>query len=273
MGLSCDALRPWRPDDFAPDTAGLYTVAVAHGEADPAALQARGMNYWALGGRHDRSTPLGGPSFVHYCGTTQGRCPEEPGVHGCTLVQVDEQSQTRTSLIPTDSVRWIGERLVVEQATTLEELEARLRERLQALLDAMPAATLLVSWTVAGRGPLLDRLRRGNAAGELVARLRGDYGYRTPAGWSVALEVETAETLPPEWYEQETIRGDFLRAVRQFQMNPGEPLGLEKYLCAADQAGELAAAAAFSDETARDRVLRGAATLGAELLTGEEPDA
>ena len=64
-GTSRDRQRALRPADFAPDPTGLYSIAVAHGDADLAALQARGVHYWALGGRHDRSTPLeraaGGP--------------------------------------------------------------------------------------------------------------------------------------------------------------------------------------------------------------------
>lgn len=270
VGVSCDPQRPWRPNDFIPDSAGLYTVAVAHGEADPAALQNQGVNYWALGGRHDRGAPLGGASIVHYCGTPQGRCPEEPGIHGCTLVHVDSQGQARTSLVPTDSARWIAEHVPVEQSTTREELERRLRERMHALLETMPSVALLISWTIAGRGPLPDQVRRDRTGGELLERLRGEFGYRSPPVWTVSLEVEAAETLPPEWYEQETIRGDFLRAVRLLQMNPDEPLGLEEYLSEADRGGELAAAAVLPDYAARGRVLREAAALGADLLTGEE---
>ncbi len=269
-GTSCDDRRPWRPADFQPDAAGLFTVAVAHGEADPAMLQSRMIHYWALGGRHDRGTPQTGDHVVHYCGTTQGRRPDEPGIHGCTLVQVDEQRQIRTSLIPTDSVRWLNERVQVDDATTSDDLEARMRERLAAMVEAAPTATLLVSWTVAGRGPLLAELRRGSPGGELLERLRGDFGHRSPAAWSVSLDVELAETLPPEWYEQETIRGDFLRVIRQLQMNADEPLGLENYLAESHQAGGLAAAVAFPDKTARQCALRETAALGVDLLSGEE---
>lgn len=272
VGVSCEANRPWRPEDFAPDPAGLYTVAVAHGTAVPEALRTRDINYWALGGMHDRTTPLTGASMAHYCGTTQGRCPDESGVHGCTLVQVDSQRQTRTSLIPTDSARWIGERITVEESTALEELEGRLRERLEVLRETMPTAVLLITWTIAGRGPTIDRLRRGKTAADLLEKLRGDFGFGKPAAWSVALEAEAVDTLPPEWYEQETIRGDFLRAVRMFQMNGAEPLELEEYLHEPDREGELAAAAAFPNNTARDKVLSEAAALGVDLLTGEEPN-
>jgi hypothetical protein len=87
------------------------------------------------------------------------------------------------------------------------------------------------------------------------------------------LEVELSETLPPEWYEQETIRGDFLRAVRQLQMNPDESPTLEAYMAEAHLAGALGAATTFSNKTARDRVLREAAVLGVDLLSGEESQA
>jgi DNA repair protein SbcD/Mre11 len=272
-GISCDERRPWRPSDFQSDPAGLYTIAVAQGQPDLTLLQTRGLNYWALGGRHDRSTPQTGTAVAHFCGTPQGRRPEEGGIHGCTLVQVDEQRQTRTSLIPTDAVRWVNERLPIDDNTTTEDLESRLRERMHALLEALPTTALLISWTVAGRGPLLGSLRRGRLAADLLDRLRSDYGYRQPAAWSVSIEVELSETLPPEWYEQETIRGDFLRAIRQLQMNAEEPLALEHYLAETHRAGTLAAGVAFPGGPARDEILREAAALGVDLLSGEEPHA
>ena len=237
-------------------------------------LQSRGIHYWALGGRHDRSTPQSGQQVIHYCGTTQGRRPEESGVHGCTLVQVDEQGQTRTSLIPTDAVRWMSERLLVDETTTREDLEGRLRQRMQALLEAIPSTALLISWTIAGRGPLVGPLRRGTLAAELLQWLRSDYGYRSPAAWSVSLEVELSETLPPEWYEQETIRGDFLRAIRQLQMNPDEPLSLDQYLAETHLAGTLGGRrGAWPATPPAIGVLREAAALGVDLLSGEEAQA
>jgi DNA repair protein SbcD/Mre11 len=283
-GVGRDRQRTFRPGDFTADPTGLYTIAVAHGDADLSALQARAIDYWALGGRHDRSTPLGGQQVIHYCGSPQGRCPEESGVHGCTLVQVEAQHQTRTSLIPTDAVRWLNQRIAVDETTSREDLETRLRDHLHALLEAAPrvsnpangdgtapSTALLISWTIAGSGPLLAQLRRGKLAGELLQWLRSDYGYVSPAAWSLSLDVELVETLPPEWYEQETIRGDFLRAVRQLQMNPEEPLALESYLSETHLAGTLSAAAMPAGKAARDCVLREAAALGVDLLSGEEP--
>ena len=120
---------------------------------------------------------------------------------------------------------------------------------------------------------MIAELRRGKLAAELREWLRSEYGHRSPAAWTVSLEVELSETLPPEWYEQETIRGDFLRAVRQLQMNPDEPLVLDSYLAETHLAGTLGGAVALVGKAARDRALREAATLGVDLLSGEEAQA
>jgi DNA repair exonuclease SbcCD nuclease subunit len=265
-----DGNRTLRASDFTADPAGLYTIAVAHGTVETAALGLQGIDYWALGGRHDRSTLFSAPQMAHYAGSPQGRRPDEAGVHGCTLVQVDENRQSRTHLVPTDAIRWIDQRVVVDEATTRGDLESLLRQRIHALAESTPNMDLLLSWTVAGAGPLITQLRRGKLAGELLGLLRGEHGFGSPAAWSVSMEVEPAAGLPPEWYEQETIRGDFLRAIRQFEVNHAAPLELESYLSECLLAGMGASVAALDDPAVRQAVLRDAAWLGVDLLSGEE---
>ena len=63
-----DGNRLVRAGDFNPDPAGLYTIAVVHGTVETAALGVRGIDYWALGGRHDRSTLFSAPQMAHYAG-------------------------------------------------------------------------------------------------------------------------------------------------------------------------------------------------------------
>jgi len=269
MGVSHDRPRTVRAADFEPDPGGLFSIAVAYGTAEPEALQARAVHYWALGSRHNRSTLFSSPHVAHYPGSPQGRRPEEHGTHGCTLVQVDSQQQARTSLIPTDVMRWLSERVVIDEETTREDLETLLRERLHTLVETTPAVDLLISWTVAGSGPLFSALRRG-LKDELLGWLRSQYGFGPPAAWSVSLDVEFSAGLPLEWYEQETIRGDFLRAIRQLQMNADVPLDLEAYVAEEHLAGTLGPLLAVADRPVRDRVLSEAALLGVDLLSGEE---
>ena len=38
-------------------------------------LQGRAMHYWALGGKHSRTTLSTGPQIIHWPGTPQGRGP------------------------------------------------------------------------------------------------------------------------------------------------------------------------------------------------------
>ena len=142
--------------------------------------------------------------------------PTRPAA-GCTVVQVDENRQSRTLLVPTDAIRWLSERVVVEVTTSRSELEGLLRQRMQTLRETAPKLGLMVSWTVAGDGPLIAELRRGRLAGELLGVLRSEHGFGSPPAWSASLEVEPLAGLPPEWFDQETIRGDFLRAIRQFK--------------------------------------------------------
>jgi DNA repair protein SbcD/Mre11 len=268
IGLSRQADDGVRPDDFGADPRAICSIVVAHGDAEAAALGSRGIDYWALGGRHDRSTLFNSPHAAHYPGSPQGRRPEEAGPHGCSLVHVDEQCQARISPVATDVMRWLSERIVVDDATTRARLEDLLRERLHAMAGSVPKMDLLVSWRVAGSGPLLAELRRGGLAAELLGWLRAEFGMGRPAIWSVSLEVEPQAGLPAEWYEQETIRGDFLRALAQLETDPAEPLALESYLSEAHLAGTLASAAA-PERVARQKVLRQAALLGVDLLSGE----
>ncbi|MFH1921424.1 MAG: DNA repair exonuclease [Planctomycetota bacterium] len=281
MGTSRASGRGVRASEFAPDPAGLFSIAVVHGAAEAEALQARGIDYWALGGSHARHTLFSSPHVAHYPGSPQGRHPGERGPHGCTLVHVDPERGARTTLAPTDLLRWQAERIVVEESTTRGDLERQLHERMQTLVETTPGMDLLVEWAVVGSGPLLAQLRRAALAEELLEVLRAQYGFGPPAAWSLSLVAEPTAVLPPEWYEQQTIRGDFLRELRHFQMNPSEPLDLEPFLQElADEhlAGTTnlrsvpGCAAQVPDGPTRDRVLREAAMLGVDLLSGEEPE-
>jgi DNA repair protein SbcD/Mre11 len=268
LGTSLDKQASLRPGEFHADQSGLLTIALAHGDAEMTAIQARGINYWALGGRHERQTPAFAPSTVHYCGSPQGRHPGETGAHGCTLVEVDGQRQVRNSFIPTDAVRWFDERLTVEKSTTVEDLKNRLRLRLTALRQGEPGVDLLVRWTVAGSGPLLGELQRGRLARDVLESLRSEFGLSRPAAWSIALGVEPTGVLPAKWYEEDNLRGDFLRIVRQWQVNPETPPVLDAY---ADPKGTVpfAVSEKWDDPLERERILQEAAWLGVELLGGE----
>ena len=306
-GAGYDRSRRVRPRDFRPDAAGLFSIAATGTTLSESKLARQGIDYWALGGRPDRATPTTTPSVVHWPGSPQGRSPRQTGAHGCTLVQVDETGQPRSTLVATDVVRWYAERIVVDEVTTREDLHSLLLQRMQAIAETTPwhrrpaaepsettawhrrpagepsesspwhrrpagdLSLSLVTWTIAGTGPLMAALRHGGLAGELLESLRGRFGATVPVVWTAALVPEPATVLPPAWYEQETILGDYLRAVRQLQADTSEPIELEGVLSERHLAGTLAGEVSLADPATRQRVLAHAALLGVDLLGARQP--
>jgi DNA repair exonuclease SbcCD nuclease subunit len=262
-----------RAADFWPDKNGLFSIAVVHGEATSELLADRPIDYWALGSSHARHSLFTSPHVAHYPGSPQGRLPSEVGPHGATLVVADEDRQVALTSISTDVVRWQQQRLVVDSTTTRERLEQLLENRAQEVSLAS-GVDLLVSWTIAGTGPLIASLRHGRMAADLLTRLRRDFGHRTLSVWSISLNVESPASFPENWLEQDSLRGEFLRTVRTLESAPDADvlvtLRLDNYLNEKQRAGELAAAASLEDPHRRNRILRQAALLGADLLSGED---
>ena len=256
------------PAEFSPDAVGLFSIGVACGEADAAALQSRGMHYWALGGRAERNTLFNSPAIAHYPGTPQGRSPAETGAHGCTLVNVDDQGLARMTSIPTSAVEWLQEAVLIDPSLRREGLEAMFTQRIHSLI-AVAKTDRLVTWTIGGSGPLLAELRTGKLRGELLEWLRIAHGLASPVVWTVGVELERQNALPAALYDQETILGDFLRALREFELDPQQPLSVESLLSEGQAAGEFSQAVAIADDATRKRVLHEAALLAVQLLGGD----
>ena len=118
------------------------------------------INYWALGGEHDRRMLSCTPATAHYSGSPQGRRPQESGLHGCSLIQVDEAMRVRTTFIPTDAVRYQPEHVTMHEFTGADQLLQILNERIGELLGDPFGPDLLIHWAVAASRSLAAELRR-----------------------------------------------------------------------------------------------------------------
>lgn len=284
VGRSHDADGPGEPPDYAPSRANLFTLAVAPAEWSGDVLGNIGVDYWALGGRHDRDTPINLPHCVaHDPGSPQGRRPNETGPHGCTAAAVDEQGRVRLAPIACDIVRWHAPRLEASIAADRQELERLLRQHTGQLLEDGGVASL-ITWTIACQGPLLAALRRGQLTPELTALLRSEFGHRPIPAWTIDVVAELPEQLPISWCQEESLRGDFLRAAQALADQPSSaiataaaPLDAPPTLL---EPGDLPQAVAekigwpavsLEPADVRRRVLREVAWLGADLLSPNEP--
>ena len=135
-------------------------------------------------------------------------------------------------------------------------------------LAADSKCDLLVTWNISGSGPLLTELRRGKLRGEILEWLRIEYGLSAPFVWTVGLEVAPSSSVPAALYEQETILGDYLRELREYDHDLARPLDVHSLLSGA-VAESFAHSVAISDTATRQRILHEAALLGIDLLSGE----
>lgn len=247
----------------------LPTIVIAHTSSDAEALEQESVDFWALGSKHRRATLFASRKIGHYCGSPQGRLPREHGAHGCTLVATDDEGKLHTTFVPCDVLRWQSERLVVDDATTKADLEQMLGERMRSLVAAAGDLDTVVSWTISGSGSIISHFRRTAANAELLNTLRKQYGEGSPTVWTSTLDVDTTGTLDPTWYEQDSILGDFLRALRDRQTDKN-PLDLTEFVGDSPLREDLASAVLIENDDQRQNVLQHVGALGAELLRGED---
>jgi hypothetical protein len=267
QGISCREDGDVETRGFHRDAHGLFTVGIAHGTSDSAGHEGDRVHYMALGGRHLQQTVDHEPGIAHYCGTPQGRGPTETGPHGCTVVNVDDNGRPKTKFVATDAVRWLEQSIEVTATTRSEQLRDRMIERMEKLIAQHPGIDLFVRWTIRGTGPLVNRLRPGGLADELLVDLRRQFGERSPAAWSVSIHCDSSLSVPAEWYDQETCLGDFLREVREFEQHEDFALDLRQFVPEDIRNDPLAAIAHVESPDARGALLCRAAKLGVDLLT------
>jgi DNA repair protein SbcD/Mre11 len=252
----------------------LFSIAAIPHKLDPSALADLPVRYWAFGGEPNAATlvELVDPQrTARLSGSPQGRSPEQSGPHGCTIVHVDEVGGVRVESPSIDVIRWHEERFEVPATMARSDLDHLFHERTKQIVAGAPDRTMLIRWTLHGDGALLATARRTGLAAELTSHLRMEHGYRTPAAWTVSINVEPP-ALPTAWYDEETLLGDFLRSIRS-RDHSDLPLDIQAYLRDQQLAGSLTSRGTIVEPSLRHTILRQAAWLGADLLHADEAGA
>ena len=285
QGCSTSERRTFSSIEFEGD-ASLPTVAVVYGKEETAAadsqasvqsLKERGITYWALGGVHASKTLCEGPVTAHYCGTIQGRRPEEESAHGCTLVEIDRRGRLHKRNISLDAARWCNVQVEVGDDMNCAGLVRLLRDRTHQLIETSPDQQVLIRWMLSDSDELNDsqgdillgQLREGGLADELLDSLRKEFGMKVPGAWSVEFDVQPPDSLPAGWYDEDTILGDLLRVVRNAQSQPEKRLAHGGLPEGARVADEIAAALEIGSAEERSKILREVAALSIDLLRGD----
>lgn len=232
---------------------GLFSVGVAHASVDPAALRAGAIDYWALGGRHQRSTLYHDRRVATYSGTPQGRRLNEHGPHGCTLVDVDPDGRVRTKFLVTDVVRLESEELRLSTEQDFADLPRLCEDRLTALAEQAPSLDRVIAFKVVvppnlGVGALQQR------AGAALQELRARHENQNPICYVAEIELISTDEISLSLLEQENVLGDFLRDARQIQLDPQHVVDLSPFVSERRRAGPLKSMLTLSGTGAHARL-------------------
>lgn len=253
---------------FSCEEQAAPVIAVGYGELKLAKTKTRSVDYWALGGRHQRGTEELGDSLVHYPGTPQGRSPEENGVHGCSLVEIDGRSRIETQLVECDSVQWVRRELRLTASTSRRKMERQLVELTRDLLAETRSQPQLVQWAIGGT----DRVSwtSPTVAAEVLGMLRQRFASAASDLWVTGVEFLYPEAFPEPVVDAETIAGDFFEIVRQLRDGEAWPAVLREEISQYPLIEEMAASQIVSSSQQRDALLQLVTRLGLELLGADQ---
>lgn len=207
-------LGPVDPDVFS---IGLMHANVGNNpDHDPYApcsledLRSKGINYWALGHVHTREVLSEHSPTVVYPGNSQGRHANETGARGVYVVEVDDSRNVRLDFRAIDTVRWERPVLDISSMQTAQDLLNGLHQSTEKALGKADGRSIVLRFTLEGRGALYDSLRKQDFMQDLLDDLNGEWSGQSPFAWCERIEDETA----PSFDRQERVQGsDFLAEV------------------------------------------------------------
>lgn len=261
--------RRRRIAEFRAEESSAFPIGVCYGNLESDEIAKTGIRYWALGGNHIRRTFTRDNSMLVFPGTSQSRGPNESGEHGSTLVRVDENGAINTYTLSTDSIRWIQQRVRIGAGMSKEEIKSRFEDLAFGLIAEADGQLLLVDWQVAAEGAMNGKLHCNDWLSEINSWLRTEFGQVGGSLWSMGIQLLVPRSLPEEWFEEDTMLGDYLRSVREYQQDTSGKLDLGQYLDR-DSAEEVLLSAVQFDAEQRREMLRESAMMGVRLLSGTE---
>jgi hypothetical protein len=201
--------RVHSPADLRPNHFAIAIVrdGLDHVGADPQA------DYLAVVGGSERMTSKGTDWLMHFPGGTQGLSPNESGLHGGSLVDLDSDGVIRCRFLPTAPVRWENFEISIDADTTFQQLVSRAQAACRELcgvaskpeshergrlvaeygdaaesdapteteddgettwVEVLHAKACFLRWTILGHGPLFEAMFREEMQTELIEWLDTD---------------------------------------------------------------------------------------------------
>ena len=256
-------------EDFSTPVDDVPVIALTYGEFDTAQLVSNNVRYWALGSRHKSAKLDKNGTVLVYPGTPQGRTPKESGPHGFKFCRIDTTGKLRITSVDADRVRWLPQKVAISENVNMKELKDALAERALKIISDTTEQIVLSRWFLSTDGPFNPRIRKREWSDEILNWLRDEFGRGDKGLWSVGVRVEAPKSLPMDWYEEDTILGEYMRAVGRYQSDESLKLNLHDYMPQTVK-GDLMASVGHVATDNRETTLRNAALIGIEYLAGHK---
>ena len=269
MGAGFDPKRRNGDHFAAGHRQNTVNIALTYGEMESANLVADGIHYWAMGGKHKPTRLDRAGSHISWPGTTQGRTPKESGPHGFNYVRVDSNGKFKIQAVQSDRVRWLPQKIAIAENVNKKELKEALTDRALKVIADTTDQIILSRWFLATDGEFNPRIRKEGWADEILEWLRDEFGRGDKGLWSTSVNIETPKSLPIEWYEEDTILGEFLRVVGRYQSDESLKINLHDYMPHSVK-GDVMASAAHISRDRREAILRKSAMIGVNYLAAHK---
>jgi DNA repair protein SbcD/Mre11 len=229
LGRSNDGRESIRAAEFQLDEDDTYVIAMAHGKAERDTLMSQRIDFWALGGPHNRQTLHGEAPHMRVCGSPQGRAFNEPGAHGCFTIEVDGNHDAQIVATDVDLFRYTTQTLDSEDLALGRDIRPLMTKRISRLQSENGTRHLIVEWKV--EMDLENAATVGPAAlEEILSWARREYGHGACSVWSTDISVLSPKEFPKKWQEEDTILGDFLRTATEHRKSLGKEINLKSFV-------------------------------------------
>jgi DNA repair exonuclease SbcCD nuclease subunit len=222
---------------FPPPERGMFNIGLLHTSATgreghdryaPCTVEglcAKQYDYWALGHVHARETLCQEPLIV-FPGNTQGRHIREEGPKGCVLVTVDDHQRPRMEQQCIDVFRWTKCTIDASEITHNDDLQDRVRQRLNEAADQADGRPLAVRVEIAGSTPVHRQVAA--EPGRFENEVRGlAHDVDGSAVWIEKVKLRTS--LPPDFDQALASDGplaELIHYIGQLHSEPQQMAGL-----------------------------------------------
>ena len=162
-------------------------------------------------------------------------------------------------------MRFLPQKVAISEQVNLKELKNELAERALKVISDTTDQIVLTKWLLMPEGEFNPLIRKPEWSAELLEWLRDEFGRGDKGLWSTSLRIENPAKMPIDWYEEDTLLGEYLRAMGRYQSDESLKLNLHQYM---PQSASNKVIAGMTDVpiNRREEVLRKAMLLGVEYL-------